>query len=597
MLREYQKNAVDAAIQELKRTIEPCVIEAATGAGKSHMVAAIAEFLNGKTDKKVLVVQPTKELVEQNAEKYSLTGSRFDIWCASIRKGMNADVIFGTPKSIKNSIDFFVGKVSGVIIDECHRIDPTTKSIIESLYGGYERLRVVGFTATPYRMNTGYIYRYDQFNKNVDAIEPFFHRCVYSIKARELIAMGFLVNVETPPDKSSESYHTKGIELQKNGRYLDGEIKEAFESDKTKTTKIIDEVIQLCKDRKGVVIFASTINHAGDIFNHLKQSGESAALITGETKKHERARIIHGFKQQKIKYIVNVSVLTTGFDAPHVDAVVLMRLTESASLLQQIIGRGLRLCEGKNECWLLDYSENIERHFPDGDVFNPKIESRQSEQGEKISATCELCNFENAFTARKNDMGYEIDDFGYFTDLNKMRIQTDYGDFPAHFGRRCTGYDYVAGKAVRCNYRWTFKECPECDHKNDIAARRCESCGFEIIDPGEKLRRKYAKIKKDPSIATSDKVIAWNAQRWKSKVSGKSSIRIDYTTNYRSFPIWYRPGTRAFKDLCKAVYDEEIKTIDEFFEKIDSAKMPTTIKTRKEQSGFFAVSGHNLPED
>ncbi len=104
--------------------------------------------------------------------------------------------------------------------------------------------------------------------------------------------------------------------------------------------------MEFAENRKGVMIFAATVEHAREVTGLLPVG--QAALITGETPGPERDRIIEAFKAQAYRYLVNVAVLTTGFDAPHVDLIAILRPTESVSLYQQIVGRGLRLAPGEN---------------------------------------------------------------------------------------------------------------------------------------------------------------------------------------------------------------------------------------------------------
>ncbi|MFA0520246.1 DEAD/DEAH box helicase, partial [Vibrio sp. 10N.222.55.E8] len=120
--------------------------------------------------------------------------------------------------------------------------------------------------------------------------------------------------------------------------------------------QIVDQIIELAKDKVGIMVFAATVRHAQEILGLLPESESS--IVIGETPTLERDQIINDFKERKIKFLVNVSVLTTGFDAPHVDLIAILRPTESISLYQQIVGRGLRLSPGKKACLVLDYAGN-----------------------------------------------------------------------------------------------------------------------------------------------------------------------------------------------------------------------------------------------
>jgi DNA repair protein RadD len=271
-------------------------------------------------------------------------------------------------------------------------------------------------------------------------------------------------------------------------------------------------------------------------------------------------------------------VLTTGFDAPHVDVIAILRATESVGLLQQIIGRGLRINDGKKDCLILDYAENIERHCPDGDVFTPKIKVKfKSSEAELFEAECPVCNIKNTFSLRINESGFEIDKNGYYIDLDKQRIKTDYGDMPAHYGRRCQAmHPAPGGKLLQCHYRWTGKECPHCLADNDIAARYCSECKGEIVDPNEKLVAEFKALKKDPTRMQTDNVVSWELSQTTS-LKGNNCLRVDYTTEYRRFSIWYMPDYPNGKPR---------KNWDKFQAATNNGvNMPQTITYRKKPDG------------
>src|SRR5690606_29558401 len=159
-LRPYQQTCHDKLVEYLKSSVEPCVIDAAPAAGKSYLIAAIADFLYKVSGgKRVLCLAPSKELIEQNAGKYRLTGEPCSIFSASAgKKSVKHKVVFGSPLTVKNSIKLFRNGYAGVVIDECHGITPTIKFIIDEMRKSNPMLRVIGFSGTPYRLGDGYIY-------------------------------------------------------------------------------------------------------------------------------------------------------------------------------------------------------------------------------------------------------------------------------------------------------------------------------------------------------------------------------------------------------------------------------------------------------
>jgi DNA repair protein RadD len=152
---------------------------------------------------------------------------------------------------------------------------------------------------------------------------------------------------------------------------------------------------------------------------------------------------------------------------------------------------------------ILDYAGNNAVHFPDGDIFNPKIRAKASSESETLVAICPECNHQNDFAIRPNDAGYTITDHGYFSwpDNGEVVLDSEKRPVPAHFGRRCKG---LVNRVDRCNYYWSHKVCTNesCLEKFDIAARYCPKCKTEIIDPNEKLelerQEKENKIKESP---------------------------------------------------------------------------------------------------
>src|SRR5690625_1850299 len=491
--RPYQQDAVDAAIGWMRRSIEPAVLELATGSGKSICVAYIAKWLYEHTGKKVLCLQPSLELTEQNHQKYQATGNRAGIFSASAgRRDMRWPVVYGTPGTVKNSVNQFGSQFAAVILDEAHGITPTIRGIIDSIKRHNANLRVIGLSATPYRMNTGYIYQYDVNGDWVeDAIDPYFNTLLYRITPRELIDMGYLTPPTTTP--VSAGYETGGLVLNNRGQFDARDVERVFEGHGRLTSEIVANVVENSTYRRGVMLFAATVNHAKEIMASLPP--QNSRMIGGDVNSNKTLRkaLIEDFKAQKFKYLVSVGMLTTGFDAPHADVIAVLRKTESPGLFQQIIGRGCRLFDGKDDFLVLDYAGNIEFHGLQDDLFEPQIRTRKSGMDgelEPIRAVCPDCSFENQFTPRPNEAGFKHDRNGYFVDLQGNRIETDHGPEPAHFGRRCTGQvDIGGGSLARYEYRWTFKECTSYHEETDIVAGYCERCKEELLDPNLKLQR------------------------------------------------------------------------------------------------------------
>lgn len=539
--RHYQQDAHDAVIGHWKKSTLPVVVEAATGSGKSVIVAMLAKTLFDLSGgKRVLCLAPSKELVEQNAEKYGLLGEKYSIYSASISKSLRHQVVFATEGTFKKVAKRLGSEFAGVIIDEAHRITNTIKAIISDMRETSPNLRVCGLSATPFRLGDGYIYGIDVDGRALDESvcrDPYFYQCVYKITARQLVDMGFLTPLEAGAINSS-SYDTSGLKVQSNGQFSASSVKAAFEGWGRKTSAIIADVVAQTQNATGVMIFAATVPHAIEVMASLHP--DNSRLVTGATKSAEREKIFRDFKAQKFTYLVNVSVATTGFDAPNVSHVAILRPTESVSLLQQIMGRGMRLFDGKKTCVVLDYAGNLERHMPDGDLYKPEVRAAyKSGSGEPLECLCEYCRQVNSFAPRENEHGYGIDQHGYFTDLSGERVLVEAGDehkpMPAHYGRRCQHYDLRSGE--RCGYYWSSKDCPVCEHKNDIAARFCKECRAELVNPNEKLIELHTKHKRDPTQWQCDEVVSIEYRHGLSR-AGNDMITADVTTSGRRFSIY-----------------------------------------------------------
>ncbi|NRA60547.1 MAG: ATP-dependent helicase, partial [Psychrobium sp.] len=277
-----------------------------------------------------------------------------------------------------------------------------------------------------------------------------------------MIKQGFLSKPHLV-DATIAHYDFSALSSNSAGNYNEGEVNSLLTKYPRVTQAIIEQVVSLAEQRVGVMIFAATTNHAREIIGYL--ADESCAMILGDTPYEQRDQIINDFKDKKIKYLVNVAVLTTGFDAPHVDFIALLRPTQSLGLFQQIVGRGLRLSPDKEDCLIIDYAGS------GFDIYSPEVGSaKPNSDSVPVLVTCPQCQFGNTFWGKTDEDGTLIE----------------------HYGRRCWGTQAhpqeQQGQQTRCDYRFRFKECSQCGSENDIAARRCLKCDHAIIDPDQLLK-------------------------------------------------------------------------------------------------------------
>lgn len=460
-LRDYQSEAVAATLKHFRKTNESAVIVLPTGSGKSLVIAELARLAK----RKILVLTHVKELVEQNQQKYQSYGLTAGIYSAGLKqKNTQYQVTFASIQSVARNLDRFQHDYSLIIIDECHRVNlnnPDEESsnqyqqVISQLKSVNPNIKLLGLTATPYRLGMGWIYcKHYRGIVRSESPRPFEH-CIYELPLRHLIKRKFL----TPPklvDATIEHYDFSSLLSNTVGEYNRSDLNQLFSKNHRITQGIIEQVVELSTERQGVMIFAATVEHAEEIFNYLPL--QTSALITGATENKQRDQLINDFKSKKLKYLVNVSVLTTGFDAPHVDLIAILRPTQSVSLYQQIIGRGLRLSEGKEDCLVIDYTGN------DFDLYQPEVgEKKPNSQSVPVQVKCPSCDFPNIFWGINDDDGHLVE----------------------HYGRRCQGL--VDNQ--QCSFRFVFKECPECGGENDIAARKCIHCLTILVDPDDMLKK------------------------------------------------------------------------------------------------------------
>ncbi|MEO9522154.1 DEAD/DEAH box helicase [Marinobacter alexandrii] len=471
-LRPYQQEAVDATLTHFRKSDESAVIVLPTGAGKSLVIAELARLAK----RKILVLTHVKELVEQNHAKYQSYGLEGGVFSAGLKRKENRhQVTFASVQSVSANLDQFRDEYSLIIIDECHRVSGEETSqyqrIIELLRQQNDSLKVLGLTATPYRLAMGWIYRfhYRGFVRS-DEDKPFQH-CIFELPLSYMINRGFLTKPELV-NAAVAQYDFSALAQDRFGEYAEKDVNQLLSKHQRVTRAIIEQVMDLAAQRKGVMIFAATVDHAREITGYLPE--HHTALITGATDLNERALLIQRFKQRQLKYLVNVSVLTTGFDAPHVDFIAILRPTQSVSLYQQIVGRGLRLDDGKQDCLVIDYAGNsVNLHHPEVGERKPNPDS------EPVQVFCPGCGFANIFWGKTDGDGRVIEHYGRRCQglIEGLLEPADEGG-PAAEGQR----------PEQCDYRFRFKECPHCGGENDIAARKCHQCQKAIIDPDDQLK-------------------------------------------------------------------------------------------------------------
>lgn len=563
-LYDYQEEAVRAAITRARRTIGKLLLILPTAAGKSYIIAAMSGVLKAIADessgskKRVLVLAPGQELVDQNSEKLIKHGFDVSIFCAGLnKKELDNDIIFGSSQSVAASLEKFKElDFCAVFLDEAHSHPPTVIRIIDELKEGNPNLRVIGTTATPYRLGSGYIYKQNIFKDHPPLTDsysrdPYFDEAVYDISPHTLIEMGRIV----PPvlGDIDDHYDTRNLKQNAMGNWDKSSEDKVFLDGKSDLTeKIVKDVKKKSKKRNGVMIFAQNVEHANLVMSLLPKT--KSAIITAETKPKDRESTIAEFKRGALKYLVNVGTLTTGFDAPIADVVAVLRATESAALFQQIIGRGIRLFPeiGKKDCLVLDYAQNMDRFAPDGDIFSPEISASKPGAGgiKLVDVICPTCKGENRFRPLSLAPGTILNEHGYlqFEELEGPILSESREPIAGHMGVQCRHYhEDDDGNMVRCSQKWSSRLCPRCSILNPQSATFCKAC-FEPLSETARLMGKKAAVL--PEALYASRIAQVHRMGWVKTMSknGNDTLKITFELQELPFVVFSEEGQMELKE-------------------------------------------------
>ena len=381
-LRDYQEHAVAGVYEWMARNSgNPCIV-APTGSGKSWIIAALCEDVLHRwpETRRILVLSHVKELLQQDADKIvkAWPEAPLGLYSAGLNSRQLDRITVAGIQSVYRRADE-LRPVDVVIVDEAHLINTTA-------VGMYRRLlddlidddghgpRVIGLTATPYRLGQGMITEGD---------EALFSGLVEPVTIGELVQRGYLAPLRsklTATEMDLSGVHTRG------GEYVECELAKAV--DKTDTNAgIAAEIAKRADRRRSWLVFCTGVQHAEHMRDALLAEGVLAEVVTGKTPKAERERILEEYKRGHIMALTNANVLTTGFDAPETDLIAFCRPTLSPGLYVQMAGRGMRPAEGKTDCLVLDFAGNVARHGPITAVEPP----HKKRQSVVITKTCPTC--------------------------------------------------------------------------------------------------------------------------------------------------------------------------------------------------------------
>lgn len=435
--RPYQYEAMEALHAHLmtNKGVNSLIV-LPTGSGKSPLMAWIIQrYAKVVPGFRVLVLAHVKELVQQNADKMTSVWPEAEIgvYCAGLkRKETDFPITFASIQSMKDKLmDGTFKPFHMVIIDEAHRMPPEDDGIYRNLINDAIMLNIdtviLGLTATPYRMGSGSII-HERF---------VFKKIVYEAPVKKLIEQGYLSPLiskvgDTQPDLTGVS--------KARGEFVTSDLTDITNKEEI-VSAAINEALLMVDGRKHIVVFCVDIEHCEMVMAQLEAHGEKASFIHSKITDVERDKRIKDFREGRIRWLLNVGVLVEGFDSPFIDVVMVLRPTASKGLFAQIVGRGLRIAEGKKDCLILDFGRNIERLGAVDDVGNLETKLHRCECKcvfPKALRVCPMCKLE----------------------VPKEEAPT--------------------------------KTCTECGVANPISADYCVDCGAQFIPPERKMHDREA---------------------------------------------------------------------------------------------------------
>jgi len=357
-LRPYQREAVDALFRYFETHDGNPILALPTASGKSLIQAAfIQETLERWPGERFLLVSHVKEILQQDADKIQalMPSVTVGIYSAGLGKKETGYqvTIAGIQSAYQHAHE--MGEVSIVIIDECHLCNRAKDSMYHKFLDTLRRfcphLKIIGLSATPYRLDSG------PLTKGSNRI---FTDIAHRVSILDLIAQGYLAPVVSAGTRCRAD--TSGV-AKRGGEYVAGDL-EKYMNREALTDAALSETETFCGDRKSWVVFCCGVDHARDVAQALRMRGHAAEIVVGTTPKDVRADRLDRFKRRELKIIVSVGVITTGFDAPCIDALICLRPTLSPGLWVQMIGRAMRPYEGKEDALVLDFTNNTHVHGP-----------------------------------------------------------------------------------------------------------------------------------------------------------------------------------------------------------------------------------------
>lgn len=584
-LRPYQQEALDTILAAM-RDERFILAQAATGAGKTILFSSLIKRCMEQYQMRIGILAHREILVRQAYDKLLKVWpdgwGKIGLACSSVSHSveLRRPVVIGSPQTLTSRIND-MPPLDLVIIDECHRVPAKNevsqyRTLLETLQAYYPKLRVLGVTATPYRLGHGYIYGTEckRGKKN------WWDKLHCEISISELQAQGYLVPCHG--FASDELEDELGGVSTSNGEYNQGQLSGVMEK-AVHIESAVHAYQQHGEGRQHVVAFCVTIRHAEKLMAAFEDVGISAGVVHSQMPKLERQAALEAFEAGKTRVICNVGVLTEGWDCTCVDCILFCRPTMSPALYVQMVGRGLRLHPGKTDCLLLDLSGNCQRH---GDFDHPKVSFKGSNKAEKdsIFVRCPECS-----ALCMTETGKKV---------RRITCQECHAELNV-----CTlceqAYPLEATNCEECGTAF-YKSCPACEANHvPFDARECPTCGhvFEtvrLVEKGEVELRKIDFWRAQDGDTFPARVNSWALEPYTSQ-KGHMMARLSMNASIESatFPMLvcqyldfegnasvYGMG-RARSDWRLLANSEPPKTVAEAVARKGELSVPSEITIKK----------------
>ena len=401
ILRPYQAASVEATWGYMRHCAGNPAIVIPTAGGKSLIMAETARQAVEQWGARVGIVAGQKELIAQNFDKLQklLPGADCGIYSASLRRRDRFNkIMFLQVQSVANRMHDF-GKFDLLLFDEFHLVPTRGEGRYRTMIAGAKQfspnLRVIGYSATPFRLGVG----------PVCGDGHIFTDIAYEANIGDLIRDGYLCRLVSRGGTARADLSSVKIS---GGEYVEADLAEAVDRMEL-VEDACDEMVAHAAARHSWIVFAVSIKHAEHVADALNRRGVSAAVVHGGTASGERDRLTADFQAQRLRALVNVNVFTTGFDAPNIDCVVMLRPTKSAGLYVQMVGRGFRLDASKSDTLVLDFAGNMLEFGPVDTVRVSKPKKKGDAKVETGRAKeCPQCQALLAFGVRVCECGYSF---------------------------------------------------------------------------------------------------------------------------------------------------------------------------------------------